>query len=378
MDTKQNTYPGKERRPDEDCGCEDRDCATKKAIVPARQTYCTNLQTAKADQGSAEKTYDRAVKIYRKKKKLFEWTEHNFRLYRDFDICLDTELTTGNASLTANVKAYSALSATLYANLKAIVAGMTDLKTKVSALRDQASNLDNYKNDLGNATQWTLLTGKTMDNCKGEEPHHPHPPHRGERPEACRDAEQIYCDLIFIPKKVLVFDANSLLQSAADTTGIQTFSNVDILTTQQAALSTASAALVTQITTTLKARTADLATVQADLVTSVQECTSAGVDKYNKISVCDGAHQTLEFLCCPVCKCVKPEGEHPYRQGEEEALRQGEGAPHRPERPCEDHHHHHPRLAECECCICRICEIVKSTYRGGGESKPGDEDCGCN
>jgi hypothetical protein len=340
MDTKQGSYLGNERRPGEIAGCEEKDSPTQKSISTARELYCTNLHQCKADQKSSEKAYDRAVRLYRKKKMLFEWTENNYRLYRNFDICLDNQLTTGNASLTTNVKTYSTLSTALYTTLKQVVAGITNLKTTVSALRDQASSLDNYKNDQANATQWSLLTGKSMDNCKPDNEGHHH------RPEACRDADILYDDLILVPKKVLVFDVDSLLQSAQDTVGIQTFTNIDILTTQQTALSTASAALVTQVTTALKARTADLVTTQADLVTAVQDCTSAGIDKYNKISICDGAHHTVQFLCCPDCKCVRPWETDP----------------------------HHPVLVDCECRICHICECVKNTYPPGEEP---EEDCGC-
>jgi hypothetical protein len=350
MDTKSDTRPGNERIPGELTGCLEKDTPTQKFISTARQLYCTNLHQSKADRTSSEKAYDRAVRLYRKKKKLFEWTENNYRLYRNFDICLDNELTTGNASLTANVKTYSALSTALYTSLKQVVAGITDLKTKISNLRDQASALDNYKNDQANAIQWSLLTGKSMDNCKPENEGH----HHRERPEACKDADEIYHDLIAIPKKVLIFDVDSLLQSAADTVGIQTFTNIDILTTQQANLSTASTALVQQITTALKTRTTDLVTVQTDLVTSVQECTSAGVDKYNKISICSGAHHTVQFLCCPDCNCIHPVEELGRRPGEE--------------------HGHHPRLEDCECRICRICEGVKNAYPREGEP---EEDCGC-
>jgi hypothetical protein len=343
MDTTPNTRSGRQPKPGpQHSGCDEKDCATQQVISTSRQIYCTDLRTAKANQKAAEKSYDRSVKIYRKKKKLFEWTEHNYRLYRDFDICIDNELTTGNNSLTANVKTYSTLSQTLYTNLKSIVAGIATLKTNVSALRDAASNLDNFKNDQANATQWTLLTGKVMDNCKGET--NPRPP---ELPEACKDADQIYHDLIAIPKKVLVFDVQSLLMAATDTVGIQTFTNIDILTAQQTNLSTASTALVTQIQTTLKTRMTDLTAAQADLVTSVQECTTAGVNKYNAISICDGAHHTVEFLCCPDCICVKPDEEHA----------------------------HHPHLVDCECRICKLGEVVKNVYRNGEGVE--DEDCGC-
>jgi hypothetical protein len=313
---------------------EEKESPTQKSIAAARQLYCTNLRTAKSTQKASEKAYERAVRIYHKKKKLFEWTELNYRIYRDLDICLDTELATGNACLNTNVTNYNTVAGLLYANLTKITATVKDLKTKISGLRDQASVLDNYRNDQCNATQWALLTGKNMENCKGDAP----PPVPRERPDACRDADRIYEELIVIPKKVLVFDVDSLLQSSADVTGIQTFSNVSILTKLQTDLSTISGTLVTQIQTAVKARTADMITVQADLVTSVQDCTKAGVDEYNKVSVCSAAHFSVQFLCQPDCTCVKPW---------QETLNA-------------------PRLEDCECRICRICEVVKSTYRGGG------------
>lgn len=312
---------------------EEKETATQKSIDAARQLYCTQLRTAKANQKAGEKAYERAVRIYRKKKKLFEWTENNYRIYRDLDICLDTELTTGNAALTENVVNYNKLSGALYANLTQITAAVKTLKTKVSALRDQASVLENFKNDQCNATQWALLTGKNMENGKTDAPM---PPAR-ERPEACKDSDKVYEELILVPKKVLVFDVDSLLQSSADVTGIQTFSNVGVLTQLQADLSKASTALVTQVQTSVKARTADMAAVQTDLVASVQECTKAGVDEYNKISINHAAHFSVQFLCQPDCGCVKPWQEAVIA----------------------------PRLEDCESRICRIGEVVRSVYRGG-------------
>ncbi|HLZ86744.1 MAG TPA: hypothetical protein VKQ52_05885 [Puia sp.] len=312
---------------------EEKETATQKSIDAARQLYCTNLRASKANQKAGEKAYERSVKIYRKKKRLFEWTENNYRIYRDLDICLDTELATGNAALTANVVNYNKVSAALYANLTQITAAVKTLKTKVSALRDQASVLENYKNDQCNAAQWAILTGKNMENCKTDAPL----PVPRERPEACKEADKIYEELIQIPKKLLVFDVDSLLQSSADVTGIQTFSNVAVLTKLQTDLTTASTALVTQIQAAVKARTADMATVQADLITSVQDCTKTGVDEYNKISLCHAAHFSVQFLCQPDCGCVKP--------WQETAIE--------------------PRLEDCECRICRIGEVVRSVYRGG-------------
>lgn len=344
MDTRTNTYsgnqPGQGHGPER--GCKEKDSPTGKCIETARQVYCTNLQTAKGDEASSGKAYDRSVMIYHKKKKLFEWTEHNYRLYRDFDICVDNELTALTTSLTASVKTISGLSQDLYTNLKSVVTKIADLKTKIGALGDAAYNLDKYKNDQANATQWCLLTGKNVDNCKPEHEHHPH------RPEACNDADKIYHELITLTKKVLIADVNSLVQSASDTVGIQTFTNIDTLTTQQATFTTAAAALVTQVQATVKTRRTDLDNVQTDLSSAVQTCTNAGVDKYTKNSICHAAHCTIQFLCCPDCDCVRM-------------------------LPCDVQE---PRLVDCECRICVIGEKIRSTYRGEGGDI--DKDCGCH
>lgn len=311
-------------RPDEKENHPPKETPTQKSISAARQLYCTSLETAKTNQKAAITAYDRALKIYRKKKELFEWTEQNYRIYRDLDICLDTELATGNTSLTANVASYNTLSTGLYTNLTKIVTAVKDLKTKIYALRDQSSVLENFRNDQCNATQWALLTGKVMENCKGDAPI----PLPGERPEACKDSEHVFNELISIPKKALVFDVDSLLQSAADVTGIQTFSNISSLTGLQAGLTSASTSLVQQIQAAVKARTADMVTVQADLVTAVQDCTKAGVEEYNKISVCIASHYTIHYLCSPDCTCTPPRQEHI----------------------------HIPRLKDCECRICQLGE----------------------
>ena len=345
MDTRTNIFTGNQPGPGQphpERGCDEKkDSRTGKCIDTARKTYCTNLHTAKGDQASSEKAYDRSVMIYYKKKKLFEWTEHNYRLYRDFDICVDSELSALTTSLTAGVKTISGLSTDLYTNLKSVVTKIADLKTKIVALGDAAYNLDKYKNDQANATQWCLLTGKNVDNCKPDHEHHHH------RPEACHDSDKIYDELIGLTRKVLIADVNSLVQSAADTVGIQTFTNIDTLTTQQAAFTTAAQNLVAQVQATAKTRRADLDTVQTDLSAAVQACTSAGVDKYTKNSISHAAHCTVQFLCCPDCECVRV-------------------------LPCDSHE---PRLVDCECRICVIGEKVRSTYRGEGEP---DKDCGCH
>ncbi|HXB95469.1 MAG TPA: hypothetical protein VNU70_09935 [Puia sp.] len=312
--------------------------ATERSYITARESYCTALRTAWTDRESARVTYDRSLVVYDKRKHLLEWTEKNYRMYRNLDLCLDTALTTGNASLTANVTAYNALSGTLYSSLTGITAAAKKLKTLVLALRDRASDLENYKNDQCNAGQWGLLTGENVENCKpvggGTVPR--------ERPDACKDAVNVYKELISITRKSLVFDVDSVIQSSADVTGIHTFSNIAVLTTLQTQLTTASGNFVTQIKAAVTARSTDLTTVQNNLVTAMQDSVKAGVDNFNKIAVYSGVHHTLEFLCNPSCSCAIP-------------LNVRE-----PER----------RLHACECRICDIGKSIKVTYPGAPQSTP--------
>ena len=332
--TRQNQHAGE--NPPGSQGEEKKQTPTEKSYATARDTYCTLLQTALSDRAAAKLAYERSLVVYEKRKHLFEWTEKNYRLYRNLDVCLDNELTAGNASLTTNVAGYNTLSGTLYSGLTGITASVKKLKTLVNTLRDRASDLENFKNDQCNAGQWGLLTGENVENCK------PAGPVPRERPDVCKDAAVIYEELISVTRKSLVFDVDSLIQSSADVTGIQTFSNVGVLTILQTQLSTAATSFVQQIQKTVTTRSTDLTTAQGNLVTATQDCTKAGVDNFNKISVCNGAYLTLSFLCNPPCECALPLN---------------------PREPA-------PRLHDCECRICAIGEVIKSTYRGSPQSTP--------
>src|SRR5580698_2336781 len=113
MDTRGTTYPGNQPGPIPDRECREKESPTGKCITTTRQPYCVTSRTAKSNEEGAEQAYDRSVRLYYKKKELFEWTQHNYELYRDFDICTDSELTAITTALTANVKSYSTLSQTL-------------------------------------------------------------------------------------------------------------------------------------------------------------------------------------------------------------------------------------------------------------------------
>ena len=323
--------------PAEEKKSEEKKTPTEKSYCTGKDIYCTALQTARTDRDAAKEAYTRSLEIYDKRKLLFEWTEKNYRMYRNLDLCLDTELTTGNAALTTNVTAYTTLSQNLYKGLTGITTAAKALKVLVNTLRDRASDLENFKNDQCNAGQWGLLTGENVENCKpagGKTPVHHEPP------DVCKDAAKIYEELISITKKSLVFDVDSLVQSSADVTGIQTFSNIAVLPTLQSVLSNASSAFVQQIQNTVKGRLADLNTTQDNLVSATKDCTNAGVNNFNKIAIYSGAHSTMEFLCHPDCGCApKLELGNPV-----------------------------PRLHDCECNICRIGEAIKGKYPGSPQS----------
>ena len=312
------------------CKCEEGDTATQKSLPGLRLIYCQAKDSAKSARDLASTDFEQKKELFEEKKKTFMWTERNYRLYRDLDIIVDTRLQATNDTFKINVTSYNAQSTALYTQLKAILTAVKDVKTKVSALWDQASNLDKYKNDQCNASQWLLLTGKNMEGCKPD----PNTPTTPERPEHCKDADKIYNELITVTKKVLSVDVACLLNGAADIVGIQTFSNIAALTAQQTNLASASASFKTAIGTVSKARATDLGTLQTDLTSALTDATVSGINRFTAVSDCDAAYYTLEFLCHKDCECVEPR-----KEGE-----------------CE------PRLCDCEDEICEICKEVKNTY----------------
>jgi len=313
----------------EPCKCEEGETPTQKSLPVLRLIYCQAKDSAKSAKEVASTDFEAKKELFEEKKKTFMWTERNYRLFRDLDIIVDTRLQATNDTFKTNVASYNAQSAALYGQLKGILTAVKDVKAKVSALWDQASNLDKYKNDQCNASQWALLTGKNMEGCKPD-PNTPMP----ERPEHCKDADKIYNDLIHVTKKVLSVDVASLLNASADIVGIQTFSNIAALTAQQTNLATASTNFKTAINAVSKTRAADLATLQTDLTTTLTDATVAGINRFTAVSDFDAACYTLDFLCHKQCECVEP----------------------RKEGDC------HPRLHDCECEICEICKEVKNTY----------------
>jgi hypothetical protein len=206
------------------------------------------------------------------------------------------------------------------------------------------------------------LTGKSPENCNDQTP----------PIDACKNAGTDITTLICKPKG-LAQDIDSIFQSSSDVIGIQIFSNIDSLDQLQKDLSTRSIAFEKQISDTMKARKADLDTMQADLVTSVKNITQTAVSRNFERATFEGYYDATKFLCCPSCACVPADGDGtpptgtpgtPYTKPT--ANTQGPNPP--PTTDCPDDCP--PRLKDCEQAICDICDEVKATYCCEADNPP--------
>lgn len=312
---------------DNDCPtCEEIDSPTQRSINLERDKYCLDLSVAAGEVSKSEQNYDGISIQYEHKKCLFIWIQENYHIYRNLMICVGAELTQTTDLIKENIASYIKLSNDLTGVLKNISKSAKDIKTKFGELREQACKLENCKNDSCNSTQWALLTGKNPENCKGEQK----PP--AERPAACNDIEDIFEELICMPK-ALGFDIDSLTKSSAEVIGIQVFSNISTLDLLHQTFITYSKEFDKQILDALKLRESDMKTQQEDLVKTVKEMTKSVVMRNRKRSDFEGLKHTLEYICCPDCDCIDGEGDN-----------------------CK------PRLKACECELCHICENVKTTF----------------
>ena len=76
--------------------CEDKDNLTQKTITAERQKICTTLYDTAGTVGEMEEKFEGERHIYYERKCMFTWTETNYRLYRNLDITVGTELVQTN------------------------------------------------------------------------------------------------------------------------------------------------------------------------------------------------------------------------------------------------------------------------------------------
>lgn len=337
----------RDQRGDSNCNdCAETEYPTKKTLKSERQTICNTLYSTSGDVAAMEKKFEGEKHIYHTKKCMFIWTETNYKLYRNLEITAGTELLQTNDSIKANVKNYLELNTKLNAQLLKIANGIKNVKAKFSDLKEAACKLDWCIKDSCSIQQRKALTGYVPENCKDGP---------GNLPKECGDAEDILKEMVDYPT-TLFGDLESIFKSSFDVVGIQMFSNINTLDTMQKDLESKSKDFETQIKTTMTTRLTDLNARQAELIQTVKDLTKAAMDRNSTRSDFEGYKDTIEFLCCPECGCVK------------------EGDPAKNEDDCGCGKHGGSRLKECEKQICCICEDVKKTFCCDGCEEP-KKDC---
>jgi len=327
--------------------CEEKDNLTQKTITAERLKVCTTLYDTAGITKQMEEKFEGERHIYYERKCMFTWTETNYKLYRNLDITVGTELLQTNESVKANVANYNKLNKDLNTQLKNIAKSVKDIRTKINELNEAACKLKHSTHEKCNSAQWKALTGHTGEHCKDGSKSIPE----------CKEAEDIFNDLFGKALGGLLSDYDSLFQSSYDVVGIQLFSNLDTLEPLQKQLDTYSKSFAKQVNDTTKTRTEDLKSSQVDLVKSVNDLTKAAMDRNSTRSDFEGYKDAVQFLCCPVCGCVK----EPRDGGSEQEGDCG----------CK----HDGRLKDCEKEICCICEDVKKTFCCDKPLAPDDNNC---
>lgn len=322
--------------------CKDRDNPTQVTISSERLKVCNLLYDSSGELSKQQEKFDKENELYGLKKCLFVNTEDNYRRYRNLDIATGTELLQTNESLKANVTEFNKWNKDLNAGLKNIAKAVKDAKTKFAELKKAACDLESCYNDSCNKAQKKALTGKS-EGCKDEQ-----------TIDACSDAEEIFGELICMPKG-LSSDIDSLFKSSHDVVGIQVFSNIETLEPLQKTLEEQSKSFQKQINDVVKLREGDLKKQQEELVKSVKEITKAAMDRNNARSKFEGYYDATDFLCCPVCGCLPKDGNN------------------RADTDCNADCD--PRLKKCEEDICDICGEVKDTFCCPPAPTPPDKNC---
>lgn len=272
----------------------------------------------------AEKKYDGERELYHKKVCLVNYTEENYRMYRNLFITTGTEILQNNDAIKANVAKYIKWNKDLNANLRNIAKSIKDVKTRFADLAKAACDLERCINDSCNASQRRALTGKSSEECKDEI----------KRPDECSNAEDNIDKLICMPK-ALTKDIDYLFKSSFDVVGIQVFSNIESLDSLQKSLDDKARTFSKTVGDIVKTREDDMKKLQDDLIKTVQGLAGAAMDRNNARSDFEGYYEAADYLCCPDCECLQGKGDNVQ---------------------CD------PRLEDCKQDICKICEEVKDTF----------------
>ncbi|MEO6613368.1 MAG: hypothetical protein ABIT05_14870 [Chitinophagaceae bacterium] len=318
---------------------------TQMVINKERNKYCLSLYESKGATSQQEVKYAGEGDIYNDKKCLFNYTEENYRRYRNLEITIGTEMLATTESMKGNVDQLKKWNSDLNAILKKLSKTVKDVKGKFSLLHQAGCLLKSSIYDKCNAAQWKALTGKDKADCGNPTSTHP----------ACTETSRVIEDMICKPIG-LSLDIDSICQSSSDVVGIQIFSNIDTLEPLHKDLDLYAKDLEKHVGEVMKTREGDLKTLQQDLVKSVKDITKSAMDRNSMRSDFEGWFDTVNYLCCPPCDCVGPKD--PDDPDCQDGLRKQPPKPGDRDCYCDCT----PRLKTCEENICIICDEVKQSF----------------
>jgi hypothetical protein len=199
-----------------------------------------------------------------------------------------------------------------------------DVKTKTEDLRDAAFRLHNCVKDPCNCSQLVEL-GIPEEGCKGAATERKEQKNKGCKPE---EIKEFFRKLTCMPEN-LVKDITSVLNSAANTQGIQRFTNTSSLDGFNTDLVERIKKFDKQVSENLKRSEGDVKTSLEELVKTKKEQAKTLVELYSKRNDFEGVKDAVKFYCCAPCRCIVDEDD------------------------CA------PRLKNCEEDICNICTKLK-------------------
>jgi len=331
------SYQQQQQEYGKDCGCHEIESPTqKKTINRLRQDYCKEMYFLEGEVEQLQVRQEQLGTLIKEKQCWFVWTEQNYRIHRNLELMIGSELIQTSDSIKDGVKNYLTSNKMLADALKKFTASVKDVRDKMKDFRDAECKLENCKDDPCSCNEMIELTGVVPPNCQGK------PQDRGGKPRppsACSaDTINKLLDWLFCMPKNLYFDVESLYKSASNTQGIQTFSNIASLDSLQNELVDRIKKFDKQITDNIKRGEADVKSSLDDLTKSRKELAKTDVDLYAKRTDFEGVKDAVKFYCCEACHCVEDE------KGD-----------------C------NKRLHECECKICEICGKVQKAHCGDDE-----------
>lgn len=309
----------------------EHDLPVTTTIKKKKAEYCKTIKIKTGDLSKNEETRHGLSVIYEHAKCRFIRTEKNYLMYRNLELAVGVELVRSTDRITDNVTGYVTDNAKLATALGDLVKAVKAAKAKFGELRESANKLEACCNDRCNRTQMTLLTGERFDDCDDKKN-----PDNGRRPSDCKDAAEILEVLIKKPAE-LSKEADTLLNSAADIVGIQTFSNIGSLAqTFLPGVKNGAKAFDDFLGERIKSGAADITKTQGELTDATKALTDGGFALYSARVDLDAVVGVKDFLCKPSCDCIC----------------EGDGG-----------------LEKCKCDICEICQEVTCIYYKESDEK---------